>query len=116
MQKEIDETYSTDHHIFFMSKDSTDLIVPQKELNDGAMPSGNAVAIQVLDYLAWLLGADKMKEVSEDIKCYAATEIAQYPAAYTAWLNSEETARSHPQAVECSIKGCKIPRHALNFL
>lgn len=72
---------------FFLSAvDSETLIARPKELYDGAMPSGNAVAAAVLDRLARLTGEAAWQEARDRQFRFLAGAIGAYPAGYTASL------------------------------
>ncbi len=72
--------------LFFTPDDGEDLIIRKKELYDGAMPSGNSVALMDLLRLAHLTGkADLEQKASELVKAFSG-QVAQAPLAYTQFL------------------------------
>lgn len=68
---------------FLTTSDASELIVRPKEIYDGAMPSGNSVAAQVLIRL-YLMTSEKIwMESLERLYGLFASTIAQTPSAYT---------------------------------
>jgi uncharacterized protein YyaL (SSP411 family) len=72
---------------FFSGKDNQSLITRQKELYDGATPSGNSVAALNLLRLARMTGKiDLDKEVEGLLRAFSST-VAEAPMAFTQFLN-----------------------------
>jgi hypothetical protein len=72
---------------FFSGKDNESLITRQKELYDGATPSGNSVAALNLLRLARMTGKiDLDKEVEGLLRAFSST-VAESPMAFTQFLN-----------------------------
>ena len=72
---------------FFSGKDNESLITRQKELYDGATPSGNSVAALNLLRLARMTGKiDLDKEVEGLLRAFSST-VAEAPMAFTQFLN-----------------------------
>lgn len=65
------------------AKDGEQLITRAKEVYDGAMPSGNAVAALVLSRLARLTGGERWREAAELQLSYLAGAIRRYPAGHS---------------------------------
>ena len=65
------------------AKDGEQLITRAKEVYDGAMPSGNAVAALVLSRLARLTGGERWREAAELQLSYLAGAIQRYPAGHS---------------------------------
>ena len=63
-----------------------DLIVRPKELYDGAIPSGNAVALLVLLRLGRLSGEAHFEETADALLRWAAAQVRQHPSGFTALL------------------------------
>ena len=63
-----------------------DLIVRPKELYDGAIPSGNAVALLVLLRLGRLTGEARWEETADALLRWAAAQVRQHPSGFTALL------------------------------
>ncbi|MDD2554108.1 MAG: thioredoxin domain-containing protein [Desulfotomaculaceae bacterium] len=71
---------------YFNGKDAEQLISRPKEVYDGAMPSGNSVALLNLLRLARLTANEKLTEIAErQIKAFSGS-IGQYPWGYTHFL------------------------------
>ncbi|MCA2004520.1 MAG: thioredoxin domain-containing protein [Ignavibacterium sp.] len=71
---------------FFTSTDSEQLIVRQKEIYDGAIPSGNSVQLLNLARLYKITGESKFNELFEiQIKAFAA-EIKKMPSVFAQFL------------------------------
>jgi len=71
---------------FFTSDDGEQLIVRRKEIYDGALPSGNSIALANLLRLSHLTGrADLEQKASELITAFSG-QVAQSPMAYTQFL------------------------------
>lgn len=65
------------------AKDGEQLITRNKEVYDGAMPSGNSAAALVLSRLARLTGEIRWQEAAELQLSYLAGAIQSYPAGYS---------------------------------
>lgn len=65
------------------AKDGEQLITRTKEVYDGAMPSGNAVAALVLSRLARLTGQTRWREAADLQFQYLAGAIQDYPAGHS---------------------------------
>jgi uncharacterized protein YyaL (SSP411 family) len=74
--------------LFFTSDDGEDLIVRKKEVYDGAVPSGNAVALLNLLRLARFTGRTELEERASSISRAFSKQIGQYPSGYTQFLAS----------------------------
>lgn len=71
---------------FFTASDSEILITRQKEIYDGALPSGNSVAVLDLIRLSRLTMDKEFKEKANSILKTFSSEISQMPTAYTQML------------------------------
>jgi len=71
---------------FFTPDDGEKLIVRTKEIYDGAIPSGNGVAMLNLLRLARITGNTKLEEKAAAIGKTFSNDISRYPAAYTQLL------------------------------
>ncbi len=79
--------WDDDHGAFFFAPDDgEDLIVRQKEAYDGAIPSGNSVAMGNLLRLARLTGNTDLEERADALGRYFAQTVVQQPAGFTAML------------------------------
>lgn len=71
---------------FFISADSEQLIVRQKEIYDGAIPSGNSVQLLNLARLYKITGESKFNELFENqMKAFAA-EVKRMPSVFAYFL------------------------------
>ena len=73
---------------FFTPDDGEALIVRKKELYDGAVPSGNAVALLNLLRLARITGRTDLEEKASMIDNAFSEQIRQAPAGFTQFLSS----------------------------
>ena len=65
------------------ASDGEQLIARNKEVYDGAMPSGNAVAALVFSLLARLTGEKRWQEAAEKQLSYLAGAVSRYPAGHS---------------------------------
>lgn len=73
---------------FFTGKDSEELLFRPKEVYDGALPSGNSLAVLNLTKLWKMTGDNKWKNIAEgNIQSFHA-EMKEYPAGHLAFLRS----------------------------
>jgi hypothetical protein len=73
---------------FFTARDGEPLIVREKEIYDGAVPSGNSVGLLNLLRLGKITGeADWSEKADRLLRSFSAT-ISGYPMAYTQGLNA----------------------------
>jgi uncharacterized protein YyaL (SSP411 family) len=68
---------------YFTADDGEELLVRQKEIYDGAMPSGNSVAMMNLLRLGRITGSTDFEEKSTKIGQAFYGSVSQAPAAYT---------------------------------
>ncbi|MFN3134416.1 MAG: thioredoxin domain-containing protein [Candidatus Kryptonium sp.] len=73
---------------YFTDSENKDVIFRQKELYDGATPSGNSVALLDLIKLAKITGRNDFNEIADKLVETFATMIKKYPSAYTFFLSS----------------------------
>ncbi len=73
----------TNGGFYLYSKESESLLSRPKELYDGAMPSGNSVAAQVLIHLAQLTGEPIWQEYSDKHLAFLAGNVGEYPSAHS---------------------------------
>jgi len=91
---------------YFMSEESSHLIVRQKEYHDGALPSGNAIAYLLLVRLFQITGKIIYEDRIKLLVSQFSTSIQQYPMAYTFWLYAE-TVNQMNVPVSCSVHSIK---------
>ena len=65
------------------SSDGEQLVTRTKEVYDGAMPSGNAVAALVLSRLARFTGENRWREAAQKQVSYLAGAVAQHPLGHS---------------------------------
>ncbi|MGI5891804.1 MAG: thioredoxin domain-containing protein [Bacillota bacterium] len=68
---------------YLYAQDSEQLIIRPKEIYDGALPSGNSVAVLVLHQLAKLTGETKWQELSQKQLQFVAANVRKYPVGYS---------------------------------
>ncbi len=73
---------------FFSGKDNEALIVRDKEIYDGAIPSSNSVALLNLLKLGRMTGKTEMEERADRTLRSFASMVFDYPSAYTQFLNA----------------------------
>jgi uncharacterized protein len=71
---------------FFTPDDGESLIVRKKEIYDGAMPSGNAVALLNLLRLSRLTGRGEYEEKALEILKAFSGQVSKFPSGYTQFL------------------------------
>jgi len=71
---------------YFTSDDGDDLIVRQKEINDGAIPSGNSVAMLNMLRLGRITADTDLEEKASMINGVFSKLIGRYPSAFTQFL------------------------------
>jgi hypothetical protein len=89
--------------LFFAADDAADLIIRKKEVYDGAVPSGNSVALYNLLRLARLTGRTDLEERAEKIIRSFSEQVSQYPSGYTNFLSAVDF--SEGPAYEVVIAG-----------
>ncbi len=71
----------------YTAKDAEQLIIKEREVYDGALPSGNSTALNTLTRLAQITGDMRWEKTAEAVvRCFA-HEVKKYPRAYTHFLN-----------------------------
>ncbi len=72
-----------DGGFYFTADDAEELIVRQKEIYDGAIPSGNSVAVSNLFRLARITAGTTLEEKADKIMLAFSKEVASMPSGYT---------------------------------
>ncbi|QOJ27440.1 MAG: thioredoxin domain-containing protein [Ignavibacteriales bacterium] len=81
--------FDTTHGAFYFTADFAEkLIIRQKEIYDGAIPSGNSVMLMNLLRLFALTGNTKYEVTAKSVIDYFAHTVQQYPAGYTMFLSA----------------------------
>ncbi|TFF98571.1 MAG: thioredoxin domain-containing protein [Promethearchaeota archaeon] len=73
---------------YFSADDSENLIIHQKEIYDGAIPSGNSVSMLNLLRLSYILGKPDLEEKAEFITRVFSEKIRNNPTAFTQTLTA----------------------------
>jgi hypothetical protein len=81
------------------SDDHEALIVRPRELQDNAVPSGNAMAAFVLLRLAGLAEEPRYLELARDALSPMQPMLAQYPLGFAQWLIALHHVLSHPREI-----------------
>jgi len=76
------------HGFFFTPDTKTDLIVREKLVYDGAIPSGNSVAMLNLLKLSRIISNSSYEEKANQLMSYFASQIKQAPVAFTFLLTA----------------------------
>ncbi len=76
--------------LFFTSDDAENLIVRKKEVYDGALPSGNAVAMLNLLRLGRFTGDAELEERASGIQRVFSEQVRQFPSGYTQFLSAAD--------------------------
>ncbi|MFX1363836.1 MAG: thioredoxin domain-containing protein [Promethearchaeota archaeon] len=71
---------------YFTSKTSKRLLTRQKEIYDGAIPSGNSIAMLNLLRLSYITGDHELEEKAEILSSVFAEKVKANPLAYTQFL------------------------------
>jgi uncharacterized protein YyaL (SSP411 family) len=71
---------------YLTADDGEELIVRQKELYDGAQPSGNSAQMLNLMRLARLTGRPEWEDVAESLRQWSGRQVAQQPSGFTGFL------------------------------
>ena len=74
--------------LYFTSDDAENLIVRKKEVYDGALPSGNAVAMLNLLRLGRYTGDANLEDRAFKIQSAFSEEVRQFPSGYTQFLSA----------------------------
>src|SRR5699024_11566511 len=78
-----------DHGGFFLTgNDAETLISREKEVFDGALPSGNAIAISVLTKISALTGEQLYMQRAEEMYYRFYEDVHEYPRAAVAFMNN----------------------------
>lgn len=85
--------------LFFTPDDGERLIVRKKEIYDGAVPSGNSIALLNLLRLSRMTGRGDLEDKAEGIFRAFSGHIAQMPSAYTQFLLAADFALGPAQEV-----------------
>ena len=88
-----------DGGFFDTSDDHERLITRPRELQDNAVPSGNAMAAYVLLRLAGLAGEPRYAELAQAALGPMQPLLARYPLGFAQWLIALDYALAHPREI-----------------
>lgn len=90
LQEQMTNLFWDDEHggFYFTSKDAEQLIVRQKEIYDGAIPSGNSVAMLNLLKIARITGEPVYDEMASKLGRAFSSSVERAPMAYTQLLSA----------------------------
>jgi uncharacterized protein YyaL (SSP411 family) len=74
--------------LFFTSNDAEELLVRKKEIYDGAVPSGNSVAMLNLLKLSKITANEEFLKKAEEINKAFSLQISRSPSAFTMFLSA----------------------------
>ena len=74
------------HGFYFSGRENENLILKKKETYDGAIPSGNSVAVMNMMRLGLMTGLTEFEEKADQLLKAFANEITHYPLAHTNFL------------------------------
>jgi uncharacterized protein YyaL (SSP411 family) len=84
---------------FFTAHDAEGLLIRRKEIEDGAIPSGNSVAMLNLLRLARITGDGNFENMASRINQLFSSSIERYPSAFTQFLAALDFAVSRSNEV-----------------
>ncbi len=99
---------------FFTSDRGERLIARRKEFYDGAVPSGNSVAVMNLIMLGRILGNPELEEQANKIIRSISGEIDRYPTGYAHMISGIESALGIP--IEAVITGKSMEEDSWNMI
>jgi len=74
--------------LYFTSDDAENLIVRKKEVYDGALPSGNAVAMLNLLRLGRFTGDSDLEDQASKLQRAFSEQVGEFPSGYTQFLSA----------------------------
>ena len=113
--------------LFFTADDAERLLVRRKEVYDGAVPSGNSVALMNLLRLSRMTGKGRLEEMADKLVRAFSSDVATAPIAYTQFMSAidfavgpsrevviaGELSSSDTKSLIDAIRHCFIPRKIL---
>jgi uncharacterized protein YyaL (SSP411 family) len=100
--------------LYFTSDDAENLIVRKKEVYDGALPSGNAVAMHNSLRLSRYTGEADLEDRAFKVQKAFSEQVRQYPSGYTHFLSAVDFSLSSSHDVV--ISGSLGAKEMLNAL
>ena len=92
-QMQIDSYWDNENGgFFFTSKDGEKLLIRQKEIYDGAIPSGNSISLLNLLRLGRITGNTELEEKADKLIKAFSVQVSSSPMAFTQFLNGADFA------------------------
>ncbi len=92
--------FTSDDGVFYDTSDDHEMLVTRpRDVQDNAMPSGNAMAATVLLKLAAYTGEGRYAETAEALLGKLQDKFRQYPTAFGQWLVAFEFAVGSPKEI-----------------
>ncbi len=88
---------------FYDSQKDPTLIFRGRDIQDNALPSGNALAAQVLLAFFTIDARDEYRAIAQDMLGAAADLVSKYPTSFAAWLKTALIANHAPETLVISI-------------
>ena len=88
-----------DGGFFDTAKDSKELLLRPKDLQDNATPSGNALACEALLKLAAFTDNSKYRDLAEESLRLIANQALRYPTSFARWLSAADFALGNVKQV-----------------
>jgi uncharacterized protein YyaL (SSP411 family) len=99
---------------FDTSKDSQELLLRPKDLQDNATPSGNSLACEALLKLAAFTDNDKYRDLAEKSLGLIVNQALRYPTSFARWLSTADFALGNVK--QLAIVYESDPKDAMKFL
>jgi uncharacterized protein YyaL (SSP411 family) len=99
---------------FDTAKDSKELLLRPKDLQDNATPSGNALACETLLKLAAFTDQGNYRDLAEKSLSLIATQALRYPTSFARWLSAADFALGNVKQV--AVVYGSDPSEAQEFL
>ena len=99
MDAALDHFQAEDGSFYDTSDDHEQLVTRPRDLQDNAVPSGNAMATTVLLKLGAYTGEARYVEIAESLLGRLQASIPRYPTAFGQWLIAHDLAVNAPQEV-----------------
>jgi len=71
---------------YYTPSHQTDVVVRKKEVYDGAVPSGNAIMTQNLQYLSIVFDLPRWREQSQSLLASMGSSLIRYPGSFGVWV------------------------------
>lgn len=71
---------------FYTPADQKDMVIRKKEVYDGAVPSGNSIMVQNLQYLSIIFDRADWREQSQTLLASMGSSLIRYPGSFGVWV------------------------------